>query len=116
MKKAMKILIVVALVAAVGIVISIKQQGQNSTSSPAEGANSNSVAAEENAVDNLKSSPEKESLPKLVDLGSKQCIPCKQMAPILEDLKRDYEGVFEVEFIDVWIKENADYVERLKRS
>ncbi len=47
-------------------------------------------------------------LPKLVDLGSKQCIPCKQMAPILDGLQKEYKDVFEVEFIDVWIKENAD--------
>ena len=41
-------------------------------------------------------------LPRLVDLGSDRCIPCKQMAPILEELKSDYRGVFQVEFIDVW--------------
>ena len=46
-------------------------------------------------------------LPKLLDLGSKQCIPCKKMAPILEDLKQNYADRFTVEFIDVWLKENA---------
>lgn len=47
------------------------------------------------------------SIPKLVDLGSKVCIPCKQMIPILDELKKDYAGKFDVEFIDVWVKENA---------
>jgi len=47
-------------------------------------------------------------LPRLLDLGSKKCIPCKMMAPILEDLKRNYADRFAVEFIDVWLKENAD--------
>jgi len=42
------------------------------------------------------------SLPKLVDLGADKCIPCKQMAPILEELRVEYAGVFEVVFIDVW--------------
>jgi thioredoxin 1 len=46
-------------------------------------------------------------LPKLVDLGAHQCIPCKKMAPILERLTKEYAGSFEVEFIDVWQKENA---------
>jgi thioredoxin 1 len=46
-------------------------------------------------------------IPKLLDLGSKSCIPCKMMAPILEGMKKDYAGKFEVEFIDVWVKENA---------
>ncbi|MCG2659652.1 MAG: thioredoxin family protein, partial [Kiritimatiellae bacterium] len=41
-------------------------------------------------------------LPRLVDLGATKCIPCKMMAPILEDLKKGYAGKFEVQFIDVW--------------
>ena len=40
-------------------------------------------------------------LPRLVDLGSKTCIPCKMMAPILEELKTEYAGTLDVEFIDV---------------
>ena len=47
-------------------------------------------------------------LPKLLDLGSKKCIPCIKMAPILVELKKEYAGRFDVEFIDVWLKENAD--------
>jgi len=42
-------------------------------------------------------------LPRLVDLGAGKCIPCKMMAPILEELKKEYAGRFEVEFIDVWM-------------
>ena len=45
-------------------------------------------------------------LPKLVDLGAGKCIPCKTMAPILEEAKKLYAGIAEVEFIDVW--ENKD--------
>lgn len=41
-------------------------------------------------------------LPRLVDLGASKCIPCKMMAPVLEDLKKSYEGRMDVEFIDVW--------------
>ena len=41
-------------------------------------------------------------LPRLVDLGADKCIPCKMMAPILKDLKAEYAGRMEVEFIDVW--------------
>lgn len=41
-------------------------------------------------------------LPKLIDLGADKCIPCKMMAPILEELKKDYAGRMDVEFIDVW--------------
>lgn len=43
-----------------------------------------------------------ERLPKLVDLGADKCVPCKMMAPILEELKQNYAETFNVEFIDVW--------------
>ena len=38
----------------------------------------------------------------MVDLGAKTCIPCKLKAPILEELKVEYQGRAEVIFIDVW--------------
>lgn len=37
-----------------------------------------------------------------MDLGASKCVPCKMMAPILEDLKKEYDGRMDVEFIDVW--------------
>jgi thioredoxin 1 len=46
-------------------------------------------------------------LPKLLDLGATKCIPCKKMAPILEELKKEYAGKMEVEFIDVWQNPDA---------
>lgn len=46
-------------------------------------------------------------LPRLVDLGAGKCIPCKMMAPILEDLKTTYAGRLEVVFIDVWQNPDA---------
>jgi thioredoxin 1 len=45
---------------------------------------------------------ETRKLPKMVDLGADKCIPCKMMAPILEEMKKDYAGAINVEFIDVW--------------
>jgi thioredoxin 1 len=41
-------------------------------------------------------------LPRLVDLGADKCIPCRMMAPILDELRADYRGRVEIEFIDVW--------------
>lgn len=37
----------------------------------------------------------------LVDLGAGSCIPCRMMAPILEELKLEYAGRAEVHFVDV---------------
>jgi thioredoxin 1 len=47
--------------------------------------------------------PAAANLPRLVDLGAGKCIPCKLMAPILEDLKNTYAGKLDVQFIDVWV-------------
>ncbi len=38
----------------------------------------------------------------MIDLGAKKCIPCKMMAPILEKLKKVYDGKAAIVFIDVW--------------
>ena len=38
----------------------------------------------------------------MVDLGAKACIPCKLMAPILDKLKKVYDGKAAIIFIDVW--------------
>jgi thioredoxin 1 len=46
------------------------------------------------------------ALPKLIDLGAGKCIPCKMMAPILEELKKEYQGRLDVVFIDVWENKN----------
>ncbi len=46
----------------------------------------------------------------MVDLGADKCIPCKMMAPILEELGKEYEGLATVTFIDVW--KNPDQAKR----
>lgn len=46
----------------------------------------------------------------MLDLGANKCIPCKMMAPILEELKKAYEGRAEIIFIDVW--ENRDVAKK----
>jgi thioredoxin 1 len=38
----------------------------------------------------------------MVDLGADQCVPCKMMAPVLEKLKKTYEGKAAIVFVDVW--------------
>lgn len=42
------------------------------------------------------------TLPRLLDLGADKCIPCRMMAPILDELKTSQAGKLQVEFIDVW--------------
>ena len=41
------------------------------------------------------------ALPRMVDVGSEHCIPCKMMAPILDELQREYAGKVSVEFVNL---------------
>ncbi len=56
------------------------------------------------AIAALRAADAPPALPRLVDLGAGKCVPCQQMKPILEELKRDYADQFETVFIDVWEK------------
>ncbi len=100
MKTPLKLLIVAALaVAVVGAVVLKKGKAPTDpnpapTQVAASGA-AGAVAAKPAPVAAAK-------LPKLIDLGADRCIPCKMMAPILAEFKRDYADRFTTEFIDVW--------------
>jgi thioredoxin 1 len=41
-------------------------------------------------------------LPVIVDFGADSCVPCKEMAPVLEELNRTLRGKAVVKFVDVW--------------
>ncbi len=45
--------------------------------------------------------------PTIIDLGSRNCAPCKQMAPILESLAKEYRGQANVLFINIDESETA---------
>ncbi len=93
MKTPAKIAIVLAVVFAAAAAMVLKNHpSPNAANSP-----KNLAPAAENAA----------KLPKLLDLGSTKCIPCKTMAPILEELKKEYAGKMNIEFIDVWENEAA---------
>lgn len=41
-------------------------------------------------------------VPTVIDFGSDSCIPCKEMAPVLETLNAEWQGKAVVQFMDVW--------------
>lgn len=41
-------------------------------------------------------------LPIIIDYGSDSCIPCKQMAPVLETINEEMKNVAFIKFVDVW--------------
>ncbi len=47
-----------------------------------------------------------------VELGSVNCIPCKQMKPVMEAIKKEYAGKVKVVFHDVWTSEGKKYAKK----
>lgn len=41
-------------------------------------------------------------IPMIVDYGADTCIPCKEMAPVLEKANEEYRGKAFIKFINVW--------------
>lgn len=97
MSKTLKIVVVLLLIVSVTAVILLKQRGKEGDS--AQGLATPAAAA--------AAAPQASNLPRLVDLGADKCIPCKMMAPILQELKNEYNGRLDVVFIDVWKNPNA---------
>jgi len=106
MNKTTRIIIIIAVVAVAALAFVAKQNKQAQPAAPNETATAATLAkpAEANASPTTAATIAK--LPRLVDLGATKCIPCKMMAPVLEELKKEYAGRMSVEFIDVW--ENPD--------
>ncbi len=91
MNKTARIAVVAALLAVIGVVMAVRQKNTESSRAGQEGAEPAAT----------------KPLPRLVDLGAGKCIPCRKMAPILEELKKEFAGRLEVEFIDVWENPSA---------
>jgi thioredoxin 1 len=106
MNKTVKIIIVIVLIVAVGIVIAVKQKNSNIKTETSPLTNPDSASLPKNIEPNGNpqntDSKVSSSIPKLIDLGADKCIPCKMMKPVLDELRIEYKGIFDVVFIDVW--------------
>ena len=49
------------------------------------------------------------NVPIIIEFGSDSCIPCKQMAPIIEALNKELRGKAIIKFVDVW--KNQSYAD-----
>jgi thioredoxin 1 len=47
-----------------------------------------------------------------IELGSVNCIPCKQMQPVMKAIEQKYAGQVKVIFYDVWTKEQKPFAEK----
>jgi thioredoxin 1 len=50
-----------------------------------------------------------EPVPRLLDLGSTACATCKRLAPILDELRKEYAGRVRIDFLDVFEAEEDPF-------
>lgn len=81
------------------------EEGKINSSAQAEEISEDSLPLEISTVDleGIKSY----GVPFVIDFGSDSCIPCKQMAPVLETLHEEFQGKAIVHFVDVWKNQAA---------
>jgi len=110
MNKFGKIAIVIVLIGAVAAVIAVKynKSGQE-TGAAVDVMSAGKVAQQEVPTKNQPAQLVGKGLPALIDLGAGTCIPCKMMAPILEELKTEFAGRMQVEFLD--IREDSNLIQ-----
>jgi thioredoxin 1 len=111
MRDTWKVLIVVVLVIAVAAILVGRRNGANTAPTPPsptsrETAAQSPAPAPQTPATGAKpkrtQTPKGNALPQMIELGSKTCIPCQMMQPILEELRKKYKGQLEVPFWDVY--------------
>lgn len=102
MKGMHRVLFIVALACAVGVVFVMKRETPQPETAPVTPPAQAAVAVTNAVTVAPENTPGDKARPRLVDLGADKCVPCKMMAPILEELSKEYADTFDVEFIDVW--------------
>lgn len=73
-----------------------EEQGAGKT--PDAGNADFELLATEIDIEKLKSY----GLPIIIDFGADECVPCKEMAPVLKKLNEEWQGRVIVKFVDVW--------------
>jgi thioredoxin 1 len=97
MNKIGKIGIVVVLIVAVVVAIAVRQNKSDQNATGPSGPDAAQQVPAEYTPEQITG----KGLPVLIDIGAGTCIPCKLMAPILEELKKDLTGKLVVQFLDL---------------
>ncbi len=103
-----KLLIRILILVLIGIALTsiwiIKTHSKPISINEETGENSDfELAASSINLDELK----EYNLPIIIDFGSDSCIPCQQMAPVLETMNEEMQGKAIIKFVDVWKYEDA---------
>lgn len=112
---AIKIIIPVIIIGIIVMIAVIKNMGEEPAAQSAPSATAQaeeqstgqtpdaentdfSLLATEIDLEKLKS----HGIPIIIDFGADECIPCKEMAPVLKKLNEEWQGKVIVKFVDVW--------------
>ncbi len=77
-------------------------QGSGAAAGEGSAAASDGVSGTGSAAEPGNPPAASKKLPRVVDLGADKCKACRELAPIIAELRREYEGRVLIEFIDVW--------------
>ncbi|MDD5258878.1 MAG: thioredoxin family protein [bacterium] len=106
--KLLKLPIVIIAVLIIVSIFSIKIMKQ----AGAVDANKNPVSTKEEVKKEPLTQQKNTIKVTFIELGSVKCVPCKMMQPIMDDIKKEYQGQVEVVFYDVWTAAGRPYGEK----
>lgn len=99
-KKVIRVIVPIIIVVLIAGIFVYKRTIKNSNANQQDSTIKDSIPLEISSVD--LEGIFSYGLPVVIDFGSDSCIPCKQMAPVLETLNEEWQGEAIVHFVDVW--------------
>lgn len=93
-----KIAVFVFIIVIMGLIWVYKNNGTQIRVSDSDNPDFSLYVTEALDLEQLKSY----GLPILIDFGADSCVPCKEMAPILVKLNKEFQGKAIIKFVDVW--------------
>jgi thioredoxin 1 len=99
MSKSAGLTVTTVVLLAAGAIIVFKNRNASTEAARDPSAEATSLAA---LPSTRPGATEGARLPRVVDLGADKCQACKELAPILESLRKECAGRAQVDFIDVW--------------
>jgi len=103
MNRTLKVVVVLGLVFAIGWVMAEKRKDKKESAVV-------SISQQTKVPTSQATQPATKpaaQLPRLLDLGADKCRLCKMMKPILDELRDEYKGRMQVDFINVWENHQA---------
>ncbi len=97
--KYLKIIVPAVMVIIVALIWAFQSSSSSSVVDDSEyPLNVTSVNLEELTANNM---------PMIIDFGADECVPCKEMAPVLVSLNEEMQNKAIIQFVDVWKNPNA---------